>query len=70
MYFAPDLHPLRLALASHSGYCLCHSLYYIEYKITQNQIRVKEYFVSFWFYYIYNVIGAKGKRESGYLYDA
>lgn len=57
MYFTPGLHPPRLAFASHSGYCLCHSLYYIAYKISQNHFCVKEYFVSFWFYYIYNVIG-------------
>ncbi len=64
MYFAPDLHPLRLASASHSGYCLCHSLYYIAYKISQNQFCVKEYFVSFWFYYIYNVIRGTKKRKN------
>ena len=57
MYFTPGLHPPRLAFASHSGYCLCHSLYYIANKISQNQFCVKEYFVSFRIYYIYNVIG-------------
>ena len=62
MYFTPGLHPPRLAFASHSSYCLCHSLYYIAYKISQNQFCVKEYFVSFRFYYIYNVIGGSKRH--------
>lgn len=65
MYFTPGLHPPQLAFASHSGYCLCHSLCYIVNKISQNQFCVKEYFVPPAFYYIYNVIGRQfiGKKS-------